>query len=258
MPLAPRLRIGPGGQLDQSPRTHVEGRPRLGLTLIRKSDGAPRKRKPKIALVLAGGAVSGGAFKVGGLKALDDFLVDRKIIDLDLYVGLSAGSLLAVSLAGGHHARRDGEGARGHERQARAAHAAPLLQPERARVRRAPGEVPLRPLHLRARRAVELPAGAAAARGASARARARSSSKPNYTARRRAGDGADRARLAVARDAGAHQPHPDRLLRQRGPRALAPPEPRAHPHAERLPRVRAQARAGSSTSRPATSTRPSA
>ena len=46
----------------------------MGLTLIRKSDDAPRKRDPKIALVLAGGAVSGGAFKVGGLKALNDYL----------------------------------------------------------------------------------------------------------------------------------------------------------------------------------------
>jgi predicted acylesterase/phospholipase RssA len=54
-----------------------------------------------VALVLAGGAVSGGAFKVGGLKALNDFLVGRKITDLDLYVGLSAGSMLAVSLAAG-------------------------------------------------------------------------------------------------------------------------------------------------------------
>lgn len=73
----------------------------MGLTLIRKSDGSRPKGNPKVALVLAGGAVSGGAFKVGGLKALDDFLVDRKIADLDLYVGLSAGSVLAVSLASG-------------------------------------------------------------------------------------------------------------------------------------------------------------
>jgi NTE family protein len=73
----------------------------VGLTLIRKSDATRRKRQPKIALVLAGGAVSGGAFKVGGLKALDDYLVDRKVTDLDLYIGLSAGSMLAVSLAGG-------------------------------------------------------------------------------------------------------------------------------------------------------------
>ena len=73
----------------------------MGLTLIRKGAPGRRKRKPKVALVLAGGAVAGGAFKVGGLKALDDFLVGRKITDLDLYVGLSAGSILAVSLAGG-------------------------------------------------------------------------------------------------------------------------------------------------------------
>jgi predicted acylesterase/phospholipase RssA len=73
----------------------------VGLTLIRKSRGARPKRNPRIALVLAGGAVSGGAFKVGGLKALDDFLVGRKITDFDSYVGLSAGSILAVALASG-------------------------------------------------------------------------------------------------------------------------------------------------------------
>ncbi len=73
----------------------------MGLTLIRKSDGVRRTKEPKVALVLAGGAVSGGAFKVGGLKALDDYLVGRKITDVDLYIGLSAGSMLAVSLAGG-------------------------------------------------------------------------------------------------------------------------------------------------------------
>jgi predicted acylesterase/phospholipase RssA len=73
----------------------------VGLTLIRKSEGAPRKRRPKVALVLAGGAVSGGAFKVGGLKALDDYLVGRKVTDLDMYAGLSAGSMLAVSVAAG-------------------------------------------------------------------------------------------------------------------------------------------------------------
>ena len=73
----------------------------MGLTLIRKSDGTRLKRGSKVALVLAGGAVSGGAFKVGGLKALDDFLVSRKITELDIYVGLSAGSVLAVPLASG-------------------------------------------------------------------------------------------------------------------------------------------------------------
>jgi predicted acylesterase/phospholipase RssA len=72
----------------------------MGLTLIRKSDGRP-KRDARVALVLAGGAVSGGAFKVGGLKALDDYMVGRGVTDLDIYVGLSAGSLLSIPLAGG-------------------------------------------------------------------------------------------------------------------------------------------------------------
>ncbi|MCA9681900.1 MAG: patatin-like phospholipase family protein [Myxococcales bacterium] len=58
-------------------------------------------RQPKIALVLAGGAMTGGAFKMGGLKALNDFFVGRDIVDFDLYVGLSAGALLSVPLAAG-------------------------------------------------------------------------------------------------------------------------------------------------------------
>jgi len=73
----------------------------MGLTIVHKSDLTARKRNPRIALVLAGGAVTGGAYKLGGLKALDDFLVNRKTTDFDIYVGLSAGSLLAASLAGG-------------------------------------------------------------------------------------------------------------------------------------------------------------
>ncbi len=73
----------------------------MGLTIVHKSDLAARKRNPRIALVLAGGAVTGGAYKLGGLKALDDFLVNRKTTDFDIYVGLSAGSFLAAPLAGG-------------------------------------------------------------------------------------------------------------------------------------------------------------
>ena len=73
----------------------------MGLTLIRKSRAGSVPRDPRIAVVLAGGAISGGAFEVGGLKALDDFLADRKITDMDLYVGLSAGAILAASLSAG-------------------------------------------------------------------------------------------------------------------------------------------------------------
>src|SRR5215510_7486440 len=73
----------------------------MGLTIVHKSDLSTRKKNPRISLVLAGGAVTGGAYKLGGLKALDDFLVNRKTTDFDIYVGLSAGAFLAAPLAGG-------------------------------------------------------------------------------------------------------------------------------------------------------------
>src|SRR5512134_1589769 len=73
----------------------------MGLTIVQKSDLSTRKRTGRIALVLAGGAVTGGAFKLGGLKALDDFLVNRKTTDFDTYVGLSAGAVLSAPLAAG-------------------------------------------------------------------------------------------------------------------------------------------------------------
>src|SRR5205814_9118204 len=73
----------------------------MGLTIVHKSDLWTRKRDPRVALVLAGGAVTGGAYKLGGLKALDDFLVNRKTNDFDIYVGLSAGAFLPAPLARG-------------------------------------------------------------------------------------------------------------------------------------------------------------
>lgn len=73
----------------------------MGITLIQKSSGKTRKLNPRLALVLAGGAVTGGAFKLGGLRALDDYLLSRKVVDFDIYVGLSAGAFLAAPLAAG-------------------------------------------------------------------------------------------------------------------------------------------------------------
>ena len=73
----------------------------MGITIIQKSDLGVRKKDAKVALVLAGGALTGGAFKLGGLKALDDFLINRKVVDFDVYVGLSAGAMLGAPLAAG-------------------------------------------------------------------------------------------------------------------------------------------------------------
>lgn len=73
----------------------------MGIQIIQKSDPLVKKENPKLALVLAGGAISGGAFKVGGLKALNDFLVNKKVTEFDIYVGVSAGAFLSAPLAGG-------------------------------------------------------------------------------------------------------------------------------------------------------------
>ncbi len=73
----------------------------MGISIVQKSDLTKKKTNSKTALVLAGGAVTGGTFKVGGLKALNNFMVNQKVTDFDLYVGLSAGSFLAAPLAGG-------------------------------------------------------------------------------------------------------------------------------------------------------------
>lgn len=83
-----------------------------GITIINKHDPALRRgKRSKVALVLAGGAISGGAFKAGGLKALDELLSRQGaeddppqpygLSDFDMFVGLSAGSVLASALAAG-------------------------------------------------------------------------------------------------------------------------------------------------------------
>ncbi len=73
----------------------------MGVTVIQKSTPRTRKLSPRVALVLAGGAVTAGAYELGGLRALDAMLVGRKLTDLEIYVGLSAGALLAAPLAAG-------------------------------------------------------------------------------------------------------------------------------------------------------------
>lgn len=71
------------------------------VTIVQKSDLSIRKRGAKIALVLAGGAVTGSAYELGGLKALNDLMINKDITDFDIYIGLSAGAFLAAPLACG-------------------------------------------------------------------------------------------------------------------------------------------------------------
>ena len=68
----------------------------MGITFVEKGDRGRPRPHAKVALVLAGGAISGGAFKIGGLIALNTLLANRSVTDLDINVGISAGAFLAA------------------------------------------------------------------------------------------------------------------------------------------------------------------
>ena len=73
----------------------------MAMTIVQKTRSRNTKKQPKIALVLAGGAISGGAFKLGGLLALNTYCDSHKVTDFDIYVGISAGAFLAAPLSAG-------------------------------------------------------------------------------------------------------------------------------------------------------------
>jgi NTE family protein len=55
----------------------------------------------KVALVLAGGGITGAVYEVGALLAINDLLVGRTVNDFDIYVGTSGGALVAALIANG-------------------------------------------------------------------------------------------------------------------------------------------------------------
>ncbi len=73
----------------------------MGITIVQKSGLGPECAKGKRALILAGGAVTGGSFMAGGLKALSDYIESKGTSDFDMFVGISAGSMLAAPLMAG-------------------------------------------------------------------------------------------------------------------------------------------------------------
>ena len=73
----------------------------MGITIVQKSDLKKNKKGATKALILAGGAVTGGSFMAGGVKALNDYMTNYSVNDFNLYVGISSGSLLAAPLIGG-------------------------------------------------------------------------------------------------------------------------------------------------------------
>jgi predicted acylesterase/phospholipase RssA len=68
------------------------------------SSGARRRRRrraSRTALVLGGGGFTGAVYEIGALRALDLLSVNRTVNDFDVYVGTSAGSLVAALAANG-------------------------------------------------------------------------------------------------------------------------------------------------------------
>jgi predicted acylesterase/phospholipase RssA len=68
-----------------------------------RAGGRPRKRgdRARTALVLGGGGFTGGVYEIGALRALDLLAVNRTVNQFDVYVGTSAGSMIASLAANG-------------------------------------------------------------------------------------------------------------------------------------------------------------
>ncbi len=60
---------------------------------------APQAAKKKIGLALAGGGPLGAMYEIGVLMALDEALEGLDLNDIDVYVGVSAGSFITAGLA---------------------------------------------------------------------------------------------------------------------------------------------------------------
>ena len=66
----------------------------------RRSRTRRPRSKRKVALVCAGGGITGAVYEIGCLRALDE-LLDRSVLDLDRYVGISGGAVVASLTAAG-------------------------------------------------------------------------------------------------------------------------------------------------------------
>jgi NTE family protein len=66
-----------------------------------RRSGTRRVKPSKTALVLGGGGFTGGVYEIGALRALDLLSVNSSVNDFDVYVGTSAGSLVASLAANG-------------------------------------------------------------------------------------------------------------------------------------------------------------
>jgi predicted acylesterase/phospholipase RssA len=67
---------------------------------VARSRASSGRKHSKVALVCAGGGVTGAVYEIGALRALEG-LLERSVLDFDLYVGISGGAFVASLLAHG-------------------------------------------------------------------------------------------------------------------------------------------------------------
>jgi NTE family protein len=82
--------------------SHPPEPPRARKPGVRAMKGRrPRRGRPsKVALVCAGGGITGAVYEMGCLRALEEIL-DRSVLDFDVYVGVSGGAFVSALVAGG-------------------------------------------------------------------------------------------------------------------------------------------------------------
>jgi predicted acylesterase/phospholipase RssA len=73
----------------------------MGKVVKLDTPGRRRRSSSKTALVLGGGGFTGAVYEIGALRALDLLSVNRSVNDFDVYVGTSAGALVAALSANG-------------------------------------------------------------------------------------------------------------------------------------------------------------
>jgi predicted acylesterase/phospholipase RssA len=65
----------------------------------RRSPAARRSAPAKVGLALAGGGPEGAIYEIGALRAMEEALEGLDLNDLEVYVGVSAGSFICANLA---------------------------------------------------------------------------------------------------------------------------------------------------------------
>ncbi len=69
------------------------------LTIHQANTPKPKGSAPKIGLAIAGGGPVGAIYELGALRALDESIEGLRLHDIDVYVGVSSGALIAAGLA---------------------------------------------------------------------------------------------------------------------------------------------------------------